>query len=79
MSEIPIEQRIADKEKELQETSKGLSLVHSEQINIDKQILDLRRKKKDFDESEQKARATLRIVTSELRVLKDEFWQGKGK
>ena len=74
-----IEAMQTQKELELQETSRRLSDVDSEIIDIDKQTIELRLKKKTMEDSAQKGRTALRIINSELREIKNALYDALGK
>jgi hypothetical protein len=76
-SSAEIGQEIDDKEKELQTAIKNLSLVEQEILTFRRQIIDIQGKRTDLELLKSKASQNLRVIQSDLRILKQEFWSSK--
>lgn len=76
-SSAEIGNTIDEKEKDYREAVKNISSVEQEILIIQKQIIDLQGKKKDLELIKCKATQNIRLLSSELRVLKQSFWASK--
>lgn len=68
-----------EKERELQSAIRALFEVEQEILLLSRQIIDLQGKKKDFEMSKLKATQNLRVIQSELKILKNAFWASKNQ
>ena len=74
-SEISVEQD--EKEKDLQKAISALYMVEQEVLILSRQIIDLHGKKKDLEMMKLKATQNVRLIQSDLRMLKASFWAAK--
>lgn len=66
-----------EKEKDLQGAIKILFEVEQEILLLSRQIIDLQGKKKDLEISKLKASQNVKVISSELRILKNQFFAAK--
>jgi hypothetical protein len=66
-----------EKEKELQGAIKALFEVEQEFLLLGRQIIDLQGKKKDIEVAKLKASQNVKVISSELRILKNQFFAAK--
>jgi chromosome segregation ATPase len=66
-----------EKEKEQQSAIKSLAVIEQEILTVRRQIIDLQGKRTDLEMARSKASQNLRVIQSELRVLKQAFWAAK--
>ena len=76
-SSSEISQEISGKEKEISEALKNQYLVEQEILSLQRKMLELQLKKKDFETANSKAKHILRQLTIELKELTAKFWQVK--
>ena len=74
-AEIGLE--IDKKEVELQAAIKDLSTIEQEILLLRRQIIDMQGKRTDLEFAKSKASQNLRLIQSELRILKQNFWACK--
>ena len=74
-AEIGVEQD--GKEKENQIAIKNCATIEQEILLLQRQIIDLQGKKKDLEYAHSKASQNLRVINSELRILKQSFWAAR--
>ena len=77
LSSAEIGTKQVEKEKELQVANKSLYVVEQEILLIRRQIIDLQGKRTDLEIVRSKASQNLRVIQSELRILKQSFWAAK--
>jgi hypothetical protein len=66
-----------EKEKSYQEAINSFAKVEQEILILQREIIVLQLKKKDFELVKSKANQNLRIISSELRVYKDQFYAAR--
>lgn len=66
-----------EKEKELQKAIDSLSTVEQEILLLRRKIIDLQGKRTDLEFTKSKASQNVRVLQSELRTLKNQFWLAK--
>jgi peptidoglycan hydrolase CwlO-like protein len=66
-----------EKEKELQKAIDNLSTVEQEILLLRRKIIDLQGKRTDLEFSKSKASQNVRVLQSELRTLKNQFWSAR--
>ena len=76
-AEIGLE--IDKKEVELQAAIKDLSTIEQEILLLRRQIIDMQGKRTDLEFAKSKASQNLRLIQSELRILKQNFWACKNE
>jgi hypothetical protein len=77
LSSTDIAELISRKEKEIQEALRVKEVVDQEDIHIDRQILELRLKKKDVESAQSKATHNVRQLELERKQLEKQFWACK--
>ena len=68
---------IDDREREQQTAIKTLSSVEQAILLLRREIINLQGKRTDLEMTKSKASQNLRVIQSELRILKQEFWSAK--
>ncbi len=76
-SSAEIGTEIDEKEKSLQEAIKNLSTIEQEILLLRRSMIDLSGKRTDLELNKSKASQNLRVIQSELRILKQQFWSAK--
>lgn len=66
-----------EKEKEYRESINDVSTIEQEILIISRKIIELQGKKKDLEYAKSKASQNLRVIQSEMRELKSQFWSAK--
>lgn len=79
MSSEKIAQEIVEAELRLQEAIRNYETVILEMHTLNRQILELRIKTKDLSIVVEKAKNIKQLVQSDLRILKDRYWQEKNE
>ena len=74
-SDIGVE--MDSKEKELQKALADNAVVEQEILLIARKIIDLQGQKKDLEYARSKSSQVIRLLNSELRVLKNQFYAAK--
>jgi hypothetical protein len=77
LSSAEISNLIAEKEKELGIATNIYYDVEQEKLLLQRQILELQIKKKDFEVSLSKASQNLKKMQLELKALRNFFWNAK--
>lgn len=65
------------KEKDLQKAIYDLALIEQEILLLRRQVIDLQGKRTDLELMKSKASQNVRVIQSELRILKNTFWAAK--
>ncbi len=68
---------IDEKEKSLQEAIKNLSTIEQEILLLCRKVIDLQGERTDLELTRSKASQNLRVLQSDLRILKQAFWASK--
>ena len=76
-SSAEISNEIAEKENELADILTNQQSIEQEILILQRDILELQRKKKDLEISNSKARHLVKKCTIEISLLKNKFWQVK--
>ena len=79
MSSEKIANEIAQREKDLQEAIRNYETVALETHSLQRDILNLRIRLKDLSITLEKAKNNKQLIQSDLRILKDRFWQLKNE
>jgi hypothetical protein len=66
-----------EKEKELQEAIKILFEVEQNILMLSRKIIDLQGQKKDLEIAQSKGNQNVKVLQSELRVLRNQFFAAK--
>lgn len=74
MSATQIDELKTQKELELQEASRVMSVAQEESHRIRKEMIDLRGKQQEIEGALDKGRHNLRVINSELRVLTSAYF-----
>ena len=65
------------KEKYLQKAIHDLALIEQQILLLRRQVIDLQGKRTDLELMKSKASQNVRVIQSELRILKNTFWAAK--
>jgi hypothetical protein len=76
-SSAEISLMIDEKEKELSKLLDSHQIVEQEKLKLQKEILVLQGKKKDFEISLSKSSHNIRQISIELKLLKSKFWAAR--
>ena len=79
MSSHEISLKQDEKEKELQKAISALYIVKQEMLLLGREIINLQGKKKDLEIQRLKGSQNVRVIQSELRTLKNQFWAAKNE
>ena len=66
-----------EKEKELQQAIHSLSTIEQEILSIRREIITLQGERTDLEMVKSKASQNVRVLQSELRTLKNQFWSAR--
>ena len=66
-----------EKEKELQQAIHNLSTIEQEILSIRREIITLQGERTDLEMVKSKASQNVRVLQSELRTLKNQFWSAR--
>lgn len=66
-----------EKEKELQSAIANLTTIEQEILLLRRKIIDLQGIKADLEFTKSKASQNVRVIQSELRILKQQFWSAR--
>ena len=72
-----IDTKIVELEKELKTCIGSHEVVEQEKLFLQREILNLQVKKKDFEIALSKSMSNIRQLTISLRILKSQFWSAK--
>ena len=76
-SSAEIANEIAERENELAKMIDAQQTVEQEILLLQRQILELQGRKKDFEISNSKAKHSIRKANIEIKLLEKKFWSAK--
>ena len=78
MTSDEITQVITELEKEQNSQEKNIDTIESEISRIDREILKLRERKKDLEETARKGRQIVREKRLDIKIATRMYWQSRG-